>query len=143
MAKERLDQKQLKELAKTKDPQQLKELSKDQKQLKEVAKYVEEKDMQKVAEAICSHHKTEKASSEGKSGEQVRARCAGMCELSIRHSGEIFALVDCGRGTCPTCPPGLGNLIVRNWCAYHSVSSDKQAIILHLAFGGQVGPFLV
>ena len=76
-------------------------------------------------------------------GEDVRARCGAKCDLILNFDGEVFALTDCGDGTCPTCPPGLGNLIVKNWCAYVSVPSQRAAIVLHLAFGARIGPFLV
>jgi hypothetical protein len=75
-------------------------------------------------------------------GEAVRARCIPLgCPLSTSCAGEVMALTDCGTGTCPTCPPGLGNLIVRSWCTYTGISSGRQGIILNLAFGGQIGPF--
>jgi hypothetical protein len=76
-------------------------------------------------------------------GEHVRAKCGGKCQLVLHYDGEVWALTDCGDGTCPTCPPGLGNLIVRHWCAYVSVPSQRAAIVLHLVFGGVLGPFLV
>src|SRR5262249_61553027 len=75
-------------------------------------------------------------------GEEVRAKCRAKCDLVIQYLGEDFAVVDCGDGSCPTCPPGLQNLIVHHWCAYVS-PSQKSAIVLHLAFGGTWGPFLV
>lgn len=77
------------------------------------------------------------------SGDEVRARCATKCDLYLDYDGEVFALTDCGDGTCPTCPPGFGNLIVRNWCAYRGVSTHRDAIVLHLAFGATLGPFIV
>ena len=73
-------------------------------------------------------------------GEAVRARCgpAGMgCELVINCGNTDCAVTDCGTGTCPTCPPGLGNLIVKYWCAY-SCLDGTSAIVLHLAFGGRM-----
>jgi hypothetical protein len=143
MAKEKLEPRQLKELARTTDRNELRELEKDKDKLKEVAKHVDKKYMEKVAIAVARQHKIAKDSADEPSGEAVRRRCTSICELSVHHSGEVFALVNCGKGTCSSCPPGLGNLIVKNWCAYHSVSSDRQAIVFHLVFGGTLGPFLV
>jgi hypothetical protein len=79
-------------------------------------------------------------SSEPLAGEEVRARCGptGMgCQLVISCGSTHCAVTDCGRGTCPTCPPGLGNLIVRHWCTY-SCLDGTNAIVLHLAFGGRM-----
>jgi hypothetical protein len=77
------------------------------------------------------------------SGEDVRSQCGSKCDLSEAVDGEVFALVGCGDGTCPSCPAGLGNLIVKHWCAYVGVSSHRSAIVLHLLFGAKLGPFLV
>jgi hypothetical protein len=78
-------------------------------------------------------------------GEDVRAECVPKgCDIDVTvEDGETFALVGCGDGTCPTCPPGLGNLFVRHWCAYVGVASQRTAIVLILAFGGKLGPFVV
>jgi hypothetical protein len=79
-------------------------------------------------------------SAEPLAGEEVRARCgpSGMgCQLVISCGRTDCAVTDCGRGTCPTCPPGLGNLIVRHWCTY-SCLDGTNAIVLHLAFGGRM-----
>lgn len=76
---------------------------------------------------------------------EIFARChKGMsCSLYVQYSNELFVLTDCGRGSCPSCPANLGNLIVKNWCAYTGISTGRKAIILHLAFGSSLGPFLV
>ncbi len=75
-------------------------------------------------------------------GEEVRARCIPLgCPLSTMCGGQIMALTNCGTGTCRTCPPGLGNLVVRSWCEYTSLTGSSSAVILNLVFGGQVGPF--
>jgi hypothetical protein len=75
-------------------------------------------------------------------GEEVRARCGpgGMsCPLVINCYGQPCAVADCGTGTCPTCPPGFGNLLVRNWCSYNCLGGG-QAFIIRTIFGGQFGP---
>jgi hypothetical protein len=78
------------------------------------------------------------------SGAEVRARCTPKgCDLYHTIDGEVYALTNCGDGTCPTCPPGLGNLVVRAWCAYTGVSSGNAAIMLILLFGAKLGPFRV
>ena len=116
---------------------------------------VDESQAQALAEAIAAYSGIVASSAleglnlaagdpEQMSAEDVRAECGPKgCDLSVTVGGEVFALVGCGDGTCPTCPPGMGNLIVRHWCAYVGVASQRSAIVLILAFGARLGPFLV
>jgi len=109
-----------------------------------------------LAAAIASYHgissgygsdtvDTSSSDPQAMAGGDVRAKCGPKgCDFSVTsEDGEVFALVDCGDGTCPTCPPGLGNLVVKQWCAYVGVSSQRSAIVLILVFGAKLGPFIV
>jgi hypothetical protein len=97
---------------------------------------------QELAEQIASYFGA--SAFQAVSSEEVRSQCLQKgCSVSVEVSGETFALTGCGDGTCPSCPPGLGNILVRHWCAYTGVASGRAAIVLHLAFGATLGPFLV
>jgi hypothetical protein len=118
----------------------------------ELVAQLDEAEAQSLAEAIAGYHGGFGVQSldlavsdvEQMAGEEVRARCGPKgCDLVVTLDGEVFGLVGCGDGTCPTCPPGLGNLIVRHWCAYVGVTSQRAALTLFLMFGYKLGPFLV
>ena len=72
---------------------------------------------------------------------EIRRRCGQLglgCPLSATcDDGTQMFLTDCGRGPCPYCPPGLDELLVRAYCVYSSVSSNRWGIILILAFGAK------
>lgn len=117
---------------------------------------VDSAEAQSLAAAIAAYHgissgfgadslDTTASDAQEMAGEPIRAECGPKgCDFAVTSDdGEVFALVGCGDGTCPTCPPGLGNLIVRHWCAYVGVTSQRSAIVLILVFGGKWGPFLV
>jgi hypothetical protein len=116
---------------------------------------VDPAEAQSLAGAIATHHgvgggfgaetlDVAVSDPEQMSGEPIRAECGPKgCDFSVTVDGEVFALVGCGDGTCPTCPPGLGNLIVRHWCAYVGLTSQRSAIVLILLFGAKLGPFVV
>lgn len=103
---------------------------------------------QMIAKAIASYARTVGgliASAEPTYGwPEIRARCSPKgCDPFVTIEGETFGLNGCGDGTCPTCPPGMGNLIVRAWCSYEGVETHRAAVVLILVFGAKWGPFLV
>jgi hypothetical protein len=93
---------------------------------------------QSSVEAGSALDATQSTQTDALGGEEARTRCGptGMgCTLLLNCGAASCAVADCGTGTCPTCPPGLGNLIVKHWCRYNCLDGTN-AIVLHLAFGG-------
>jgi hypothetical protein len=52
------------------------------------------------------------------------------CPLKTMCDGKRCEVIDCGMGTCPICPPGLGNLIIKSWCSYKCYPSGGAIIII-------------
>jgi hypothetical protein len=75
-------------------------------------------------------------------GRNIRYRCGALgCPLIVECEGRPCAVSDCGRGTCPTCPPGFGNIIWKAWCSYRCVPSGSAFIFITSIGGVKVGPF--
>lgn len=70
---------------------------------------------------------------QGGDGAKVRARCGpgGLgCDLTINCGDKVCALTDCGKGSCSWCPPGLGNLIIKGWCAYSCLPTGTAFVLI-------------
>lgn len=48
------------------------------------------------------------------------------CPLKTMCNGKRCEVVDCGMGTCPICPPGFRNLLIKAWCSYKCYPSGGQ-----------------
>jgi hypothetical protein len=62
------------------------------------------------------------------------------CPVGIMCGGKPCRLIDCGTGSCPTCP-GLANLVVRAWCSYSCAPSGGAWLLFPRIGWGIIGPY--
>ncbi len=62
------------------------------------------------------------------------------CPAVTHCEGRPCAVVDCGTGSCPFCPPGFENLVIRAWCVYSCVGSGSAFILITTPFNLHIGP---
>lgn len=79
---------------------------------------------------------------ETSSGEKVRNRCVrGLGCPAITHCDhKPCAVVNCGTGKCPYCPPGFENLVIRAWCVYSCLPTGSAFILITRGFDIHIGP---